>query len=68
MELNLSPSSTQVSDKVRPVDAKATRAVEKSEGSGGKETSLEAESLKIEVAPKDGEEEQPTKSAEVGGG
>ena len=63
MELNLSPLSTQVSDKIRPVDAKASRTVEKSEESGGKEASLEAESLKVAVAPKDGEEEQPRKSA-----
>ncbi|MDP6690560.1 MAG: hypothetical protein QF384_13780 [Alphaproteobacteria bacterium] len=63
MELNLSPSSTQVADKFRPVDVDAPRPVEKTDESGGEEASLEAESLKVAVAAKDGDEEQPRKSA-----
>ena len=63
MELNLSPSSTQVHDKIRQPDAKSARPVEDIDETGGEKTPAEAENLEARAAPRDGDEDQPRKSA-----
>ncbi|MDA1101765.1 MAG: hypothetical protein O2967_22625 [Proteobacteria bacterium] len=63
MELNLSPSSTQVHDKIRLTDAKASRPVTDIDKTGGEKAPVEAESVEVKAAPRDGDEEQSRKSA-----
>ena len=63
MELNLSQSSTQVHDKIRQPDAEASRPVEDVDGTGGEKPPVQAESLEVKAAPRDGDEEQSRKSA-----
>ncbi|MBT3535325.1 MAG: hypothetical protein HN478_15705 [Rhodospirillaceae bacterium] len=63
MELSLSPSSANAVDKFRQSDAKSSRPVEETVKSGGEKTSEETEALEVKVAARDGDEEQPRKSA-----
>ncbi len=63
MELYLSPSSTQVSDKIRHTDAKASRPVEETDETRGENATGETDFLEARAAARDGDEAQPRKSA-----
>ena len=63
MELNLSPSSTQVNDKYRSTDVKVSRPVEELDETGGEKAPAEADTLDLRAAARDGDEEQSRKSA-----
>ena len=63
MELNLSPSSTQVHDKARQIEPRSSRPVAETDETGGDKAPVEAEAVEARAAPKDGDEEQPRKSA-----
>lgn len=63
MELSLSPSAANSVDKFRQSDAQALRPIEGAEESGGEQAPVEAEAFAAKAAVKDGEEEQPRKSA-----
>ena len=63
MELSLSPSSIHINDKVRQPDAKQARPVEGTDQTGGDKAPVETDSLEAQAVARDGEEEQPRKSA-----
>ncbi len=63
MELSLSPSVVNAADKFRQSDAKSSRPIEETEAPDGDTSSGEAEALAVKAAARDGEEEQPRKSA-----
>ncbi|MBC8239203.1 MAG: hypothetical protein ISR50_02170 [Alphaproteobacteria bacterium] len=63
MEVNLSSSSTQVNDKIRQAEVKALRPVEKPDTARHEKDPAKAEFSGVKVAPRDGDEEQSSKSA-----
>ncbi|NQV61272.1 MAG: hypothetical protein HQ502_16520 [Alphaproteobacteria bacterium] len=63
MEVNLSSSSTQVSDKIRQTEVKASRPVEKVDTARHDKDPAKAESSEVKAAPRDSDEEQSSKSA-----
>jgi hypothetical protein len=63
MVLSLSPSAAHAADKFRQFEARSSPRIEDAEVSGGGQAPVEAEALEAKAAPRDGDEEQPRKSA-----
>jgi hypothetical protein len=63
MELSLSLSAAHAADKFRQFDARPSLRIEDADVSGGGQAQVEGEALAAKAAPRDGDEEQPRKSA-----